>query len=348
MTIVFDADVTIHMRGVPDFAGLPGTVNSMELAGREVLIEIRQGPAGDPGPQGAPSYLFTWQGDAATFADLQALGLGTADARKAWRVVDEEALYLWTGMEWVRSINAFRTPGRQGPANVLTGAAVAGATGSSASATLTGTAPNQTLTITMPRGATGDQGDPGQPGAIADAADVGELTGARQDSVLAWDSASSLWMPRANPKMAGPWAIASSQFTGGSNMSTSPKTIATMTIPAQPVAWRPLVLAGSVGLMCHNASLNESRVDIEIRLSSTDGPLIGYGFGVPVANESQIGFFPRFDYPLSPSDTTTAVVQPNQTITVLVIARRVTGSRNYTITTSGAQLIIMAQPLENQ
>lgn len=348
MTTVFDADVTIHMRGVPDYAGLPQTVNSVELAGRDVLIEIRQGPRGVQGAQGAPSYLFAWQGDVSTFATLQALGLGTADARQAWRVVDEDALYLWTGMEWVRDINAFGTAGIQGAPAMLTGAAVAGAPGSSAAAEITGTAPNQTLKITFPRGTQGDQGDPGEAGAISDAADVGDLTGARQDSVLAWDADTSLWMPRANPRLAGPWAIASSQFTGGSNMSTSPKTLASMTIPAQPVAWRPLVLAGSIGLMCHVASLNESRVDIEIRLSATDGPLIGYGFGWPAANESMVTFFPRFDYALSPSDTTTAVVQPNQTITLYVIARRVVGTRNYTVTTSGAQLVVMAQPLEMQ
>ena len=347
MTTVFDADVTITMRGVPDLAGLPVTVNPFELIGREVLVEIRQGPDGVQGTQGDPAWPWTWEGDSATFADLQALGLGTADARKAWRVVDEDALYLWTGLEWVRDLAAFGATGKQGAPTTITGSAVAGETGSSAAASLTGTAPNQELEVTFPRGETGDQGDPGEAGKISDAADVGDLSAARQDSLLAWDSEAALWEAVPNPKLAGPWAIASSQFTGGSNMATSPKTLASMTIPAQPVAWRPIVVSGSINMMVHVAAVGESRVDIEVRMSSVEGPLIGYGVGFAAANNTQVQLFPRFDYPLDPSSTN-AVVQPNQTITLYVIARRVVGTRNYTVDVGGAQLIVMAQPLEGQ
>ncbi|MET7752301.1 MULTISPECIES: hypothetical protein [Actinomycetes] len=347
MTTVFDADVTVTMRGVPDLVGLPVTVNSFELVGREVLVQIRQGPPGNPGPQGGPSYMFTWQGDAATFADLAALDLDTTDARKAWRAVDENALYLWTGMEWIRSINAFGALGKQGPPTTLTGTGIAGATGSSAAAALTGSAPNQALSITFPRGATGDQGDPGEAGAISDAADVGDLTSAKQDAVLEWNATASLWQPVPNPRLAGPWAIASGQFTAGSNLNTSPKTIATMTIPSQPVAWRPIVLSGSVGVLTHVASLGDTRVDIEVRMSAIDGPLIGYGGGLGAANNTQVQLYPRFDYPLTPGSTS-AVVQPNQTITLYVLARRVVGTGNYTLDAGGAQLVIMAQPLEDQ
>ncbi|WP_280410681.1 hypothetical protein [Nocardia asiatica] len=347
MTVVYEADVTVTMRGVDDPVGLPYTVHPVELAGREVLVEIRRGPQGERGPQGSASWPWDWQGDAATFAALQALGLGTADKRKAWRVVADNALYLWTGRDWIRFVSAFGSPGRQGAPNALTGVGVAGATGSSAAAEITSDAPGQTLAITMPRGATGDQGDPGEPGAISDAADV-NAAGAKQDSVLAWTAPPGEFRPIPPPRLLGPWAIASGQFSGGSQLNDSPHTVATMTIPAQPIAWRPIVMSGSLAMLTHVSAIGETRVDVEIRLGAIDGALIGYGVGLGAANQYQVNFFPRYEYPAAPNTTTFGVVQPNQTATLYILARRVLGTRLYTIVNGGAQLIIMGQPLREQ
>lgn len=347
MTIVYDADVTITMRGVADSVGLPYTVNPLEVAGREVLVEIREGGTGGTGPQGGPAWPWTWMGDAADFATLDALPLGTGDARKAWRVVDEQAVYYWAGEHWIAFEAAFGHVGHQGPPNLLTGVATIGATGSSATAAITGTAPAQQIEIQFPRGATGDQGDPGVAGAISDAADVGDLSAARQGAVLAWSTSASEWQPIPPPRLGGPWAIAGSQFAGGSNLSASPKTIATQTIPAQPIAWRPVVLSGSVGCQSHVSTLGDSRVDIEVRLGSTDGPIIGYGMGLAASNHTQVQLYPRWDYPTGPASTH-GIVAVNQTATVYVIVRRVTGASNFSVITTGAQLIIGALPAEGQ
>ncbi len=347
MTTVYDSDITLTLRGVSDPVGLPYTVNPLELVDREGLLEIREGATGGPGPQGEPAWPWQWMGDIASLAALQALGLGEAEARRAWRVLDENSVILWTGMEFVRFTLAFQHAGHQGPPNVLSGVASIGATGSSATAVLTGTPPNQVLEIQFPRGATGPEGDPGEPGAISDAEDVGDLSTARQGAVLAWNATESLWEPIPSPKLGGPWAIAGSQFTGGSNLSASPKTIATMTIPAQPIPWRPIVLGGSIGLQAHVQSINESRPDVEIRLGAADGPIIGYGFGAPSANHSQVQFFPRWATPIDP-DSTVGTVAANTTAQIYVVVRRATGTRNYSIITTGAQLIVGAQPLGGQ
>lgn len=346
MTIVYDSDITLVLRGVSDPVGLPYTVNPLELAGREALLEIREGAVGGPGPQGDPAWPWQWMGDIADLATLQALGLGEAEARRAWRVVAENSIILWTGMEFVRFTAAFQAPGHQGPPNVLTGVATIGATDSSATASLTGTAPNQVLHVQFPRGATGPQGDPGEPGAIVDAEDVGDLTTARQGAVLAWDTAASEWRPIPAPRLGGPWAIAGSQFTGGSNLSASPKTIATMTIPAQPIPWRPIVLGGCLNLQSHVNAINETRPDVEIRLGAADGDLIGYGAGGGSANQSQAQFWPRWLQAISPGSTH-ATVAANQTAQIYVVVRKF-GDRNYSIITTGAQLIVGAQPLEGQ
>lgn len=348
MTIVYDSDITLVLRGVSDPVGLPYTVNPLELVGREALLEIREGATGGPGTQGDPAWPWQWMGDISTFAALQALDLTTAEARRAWRVVAEQAVYLWTGMEFIRFVEAFQAPGHQGPPNLLTGVATIGATGSSATAIITGSPPAQVLEVQFPRGAVGPAGDPGEPGAIVDAEDVGDLTAARQGAVLAWDTAASEWRPIPAPRLGGPWAIAGSQFTGGSNLSSSPKTVATMTIPAQPIPWRPIVLGGSLGLQSHvSTAINESRPDVEVRLGAADGPMIGYAFGAGSANHTQAQFFCRWDAPIGPGSTT-ATVAANQTAQIYVVVRRTVGVKNFTIITTGAQLIIGAQPLEGQ
>ena len=347
MTEVYSSDVTVTMRGVSDPIGLPYTVNPLELANRDALIEVREGPTGVAGPQGAPAWPWTWQGDIADFATLEALPLTTADARKAWRVVAENALYVWTGVDWVRFLDAFLAPGKQGPANQLTGVAVAGTVGSSAAANITGTAPNQTLQITLPRGAVGEAGDPGTAGAIADAEDVADITDAKDGSILSWATADEKWHPTPDPKLYGPWSIAGSQFAGASNVSATERVVATMTIPAQPVAYRPIVMSGHLSIKVAVQALDETRLILEVRLGSATGPLIGFGYPLSAPNSTDIIFCPRWEQAIGP-DSTHATVAANQTATVYVSILRISGSRTYTVVTQGAQLLIMAQSLKDQ
>ena len=347
MTQVYDSDVTVTMRGVSDPVGLPYTVNPLELAGRDALIEVREGPNGAVGPQGGPAWPWAWAGDVADFATLEALPLTTADARKAWRVVDENSIYVWTGVDWVRFLNAFLVPGRQGPANQLTGAAVTGTVGSSAAAAITGVAPNQQLQITFPRGATGDQGDPGTAGAIADAADVADLTDARDGSILSWDSTADLWRPAPHPKLVGPWSIAGSQFAAASNVSAVERTVATMTIPAQPVAYRPIVMSGQINMKVHVSALDDTRFIVDIRLGSATGTVIGFGYPLSAPNNTNVLLSPRWEQVITPASTH-ATVAANQTATIYVVIKRLSGSRTYTVVNQGAQLLMMGQSLEDQ
>lgn len=347
MTEIYSSDVTVTMRGVSDPIGLPYTVNPLELAERDALIEVREGPTGGPGSEGAPAWPWTWQGDIADFATLEALPLTTADARKAWRVVAENALYVWTGVDWVRFLDAFLAPGKQGPPTLLTGSAVAGAVGSSADAEITGAAPNQTLEITFPRGAVGPEGDPGTAGAIADAADVADITDARDGSILSWSGTDDLWHPTPDPKLSGPWSIAGSQFAGASNVSATERVVATMTLPAQPVAYRPIVMSGHLSVKVHVSALDDTRLILDIRLGSATGPIIGFGYPLSAPNSTDITFCPRWEQPITP-DSTHATVAANQTATIYVSITKTAGSRTYTVVTQGAQLLIMAQPLRDQ
>lgn len=342
--IVYDDDIMITMRGVSDSVGLPFTVNPMEVVDRRALVEIREGLPGPAGPDGDPAWPWLWQGDVADVPALLALAPTTADARKAWRVVSENRVYYWTGLEFIAFADAFGAAGRKGTVTTLTGIGVAGPPGSNATAQVTGTAPHQQLQITFPRGETGDAGPPGGPGRIQDASDVlvDEDNPLGQDFILSWDAALEKFRPVPNPAPAGPWAIASNQFTGGTNIPDASRVVATLTIPAQPAPWRPRVEGGLI-VQTHVSQLNASHCDIEVRVGDIDGDLVGYGYTLGASNLTRIPIFPKFEYALSPASTV-GVIPANQTTTLYVVVRRV-GTSKFSVSTNGAQLIVYAEPV---
>ncbi|MFE3191659.1 hypothetical protein ACFXHA_21795 [Nocardia sp. NPDC059240] len=342
-TVVYDENIMITMRGVSDSIGLPYTVNPLELVDREALIELREGPSGGQGPEGEPARPWRWRGDIADVAALKALNLGTPDARSAWRVTSENAVYYWTGLDFIAFDNAFLRPGKPGPANALSGAAVAGEPGSAAAARIIGTAPGQTVEITFPRGIPGDAGDPGGAGKIQDAADVliDQAHPIAQDYVLMWNASLGKFAPVANPKLGGPWAIGKGQFSSGSNLNVA-KTVAAITIPGQPTAWRPQV-RGSLRVASANPNSWGGRSDVEVRIGDpSKGELVGYGYGYNMGNWDWVLIGPKFEYPLSPS-ASFGVVQPNQTITLYVTAKNTLGGTPFSVDNTGAQLIVYAE-----
>ncbi|MFI6042288.1 hypothetical protein ACIA8C_11675 [Nocardia sp. NPDC051321] len=342
---VYQDDVMITMRGVDDSIGLANTVNPIELVDRAALIELREGLTGPVGPDGAPAWPWEWQGDIADVAALQALKLTTADARKAWRVVAANAVYYWTGLEFIAFADAFGRPGRRGRANRLTGSGEAGPVGSDATAKVTGTAPAQQVKITFPRGETGVIGDPGVAGQIQDAADVlvDRDHPLNRDYVLAWNVAAGKFIPIANPRRTGPWAISQGQFAGGIDIVEDRKTLAAITIPSQPVSWRPLVEgwvnAGNSG------DRGRTQCDIEVRIGDIDnGAVVARGHGFSDPNFSGVLIQPEFAYPMSPASTL-GVVSANQTITLYVVIKRIRGNDPYKVGTDDAYLIVYAQPI---
>ncbi|MFE6923620.1 hypothetical protein ACFVAV_21525 [Nocardia sp. NPDC057663] len=332
------------MRGVADSVGLPYTVNPVELVDREVLIELREGPSGPSGPEGEAAWPWQWQGDVDDVAALTSLALGTDDARKAWRVVAENAVYYWTGLEFIAFEDAFRKPGRRGKANVLSGSAVAGAVGAAASARVVGTAPDQQVEITFPRGAAGPQGDPGAAGRIQDAADVliDDDRPLGQDHVLAWDATAQKFRPIPTPRPRGPWVIGEKQFLSGQNLKEQKKVIASITIPAQPTAWRPLVEGAAV-----LQSASPTRCDVMVRVGSIDGEVVGYGWGHSVTRLAYVHISPGCGsaYPNQPSPTV-GVVPANQTVTLYVVVDRVTGTGTYNVFSNYSHLQVRALPLD--
>ncbi|MFI5781096.1 hypothetical protein [Nocardia sp. NPDC051570] len=342
--IIHENDVMISMRGVADSIGLPHTVNPVELVDRDMLIELRQGPAGPIGPDGASAWPWDWQGDIADQAALQALRLGAADVGKAWRVVSDNAIHYWTGVGFIPFAEAFGRPGATGATTRLVGAATTVPAGAAAAAEITGDAPRQQLRIVFPRGDIGDPGDPGQAGRIQDAADVliDDQHRLAQDFVLAWDAARQKFVPRPSPKLGGPWAIGQGQFAGGAHLSDEKKLLATITIPAQPMDWRPVV--GGWIQVRTEGSAGQSRCDVSVSIGNIDGERIGYGHGSASPIWGSVSICADYTNPVQPGSRT-GVVAANQTATLYVAARRTLGTARYTVRTDDAQLIVYALPV---
>lgn len=345
MSIVYDHTVEITMAGVVESEELPCTVNSLEIRDDEARLEIRTGPKGETGEQGDPSYAFTLMGAVADQAALNAITVTSADRGKAWWVIATNELRYWQGRYWVAFENAMQSTGHQGPPNILTGAAINGTVGGSASAAFTGSSPAQILTITVPQGATGPQGDPGDAGRIQDASDVDTTTQALGDNmVLQWHAATSTFVPAAAPTWRGPWTIAGSKFAAASNSSDAPRTIASMTVPAQPFPWRPYV-RGRLPMQCHVQAVGNSRVDVEVHAGSEDGPIVAYGMGFPSANWIWTRILPCYEQVLSPAASTIGVIPAGQTQTFYVRLIRAFGTDNYSTVTDIAGLTVYAMPL---
>lgn len=345
MSTVWDGKVEITMAGIVEDETLPCTVNSLEIRDEEARLEIRTGPKGETGPKGDPSYAFILMGAVADQAALNAITVTSADKGKAWWVAATNELRYWQGRYWVPFADAMQGTGHQGLPNILTGAAVTGSVGGSASAALTGTSPNQILTITVPRGATGPDGDPGVAGRIQDASDVDTSTQALGDNmVLQWSATLSKFVPAASPTWRGPWTISGSKFAAASNSSDAPRTIASMTVPAQPFPWRPYV-RGRLPMQCHVDAVGDSRVDVEVHSGSEDGPLVAYGMGFPSANWIWTRILPKFEQVLSPAATTIGVIPAGQTCTFYVRLIRAFGTDNYSTVTDIAGITVYAMPL---
>lgn len=345
MTTVYDGNVQVTMTGIVESEELPCTVNSFEIYNDEGRLEIRAGSRGDPGPQGDPSYAWQFMGHVALQSELDAMTLTYADRDKAWWVQETNELRVWNGRFWIADENAMQGTGHQGPPNVLTGVAEIGATGSSALATLTGDSPNQVLTITVPKGATGPDGDPGEAGRIQDASDVDTTDQALGDNmVLQWDATLSKFVPAASPTWRGPWTIGGNRFAAASNSADAPRTIASMTVPAQPFPWRPYVI-GRLPTQAHVQAVGDARIDVEVRSGAEDGPIVAYGKGFPSANYIWTRIRPHFEQPLSPATTTLGVVAAGQTQTFYVRVIRAFGTSNYSTVSDIAFLTVYAMPL---
>jgi len=346
MATVGEYLTNVTMRGVDDGVGLENTVNSFQVTPREGLLELRAGNPGGPGPEGPAAYPWKWRGDIVDRAALDALRptLNIAHRGFAYRLVSENSVMYWDGESFYPFVNAFGAEGPQGPAtSISVGTVTTLAQGASATAEVSGAAPNQVLNLGIPRGGPGVKGDPGGPGPIRTAPDYDDTVAPVQDSVPAWDAATSKWRPMPYPAWRGPWTIGESAFSAASNSSAASVTVATISIPAQPFAWRPFITGGVQGYP--NGSDVTQRIDAEVRVGSATGQVVAVGRGIALRMSTECNIRPYFGTASQTPDSTTGVIAANATTTFYVVLVRQGSTSTWSYFNNLAGLSVWAMPV---
>lgn len=343
MTTVYNQQITLTVRGLPDL-GDSNATNSAVLVGQEMLLEVVEGPKGPAGPNGPDSWPWIWQSDVADLAAWNALGLTTANAGEARRNVADNSILFWTGYETYEFEDAFQAQGPQGYPNILSVGTVTATTGS-ASAELIGTSPNQVLNLVLKKGATGATGSTGIGGSVRGAPDFDATLPAKEYDGFAWRTSDAMFRGMPYGGWRGPWAVGSSQIPTKQNVNKTVETVCSFSIPAQPMAWRPFIL-GQIPARTETNVLNDARMDFEVRIGSQTGQVCAKAWGTPAANILFSAFQPYFgpSTTVSPS-MTVGTIPAGQTTTFYVVAIQGLGSKSFSFTSSGAEILVWAQPV---
>ncbi|WP_336086199.1 hypothetical protein [Nocardia sp. SSK8] len=352
MSTISEYFESARIRGIDEGIEKPGVLQSMHATPRDGALELMTGPPGPAGPAGEACRPFRWEGDIADPAALASLAsrLGPAQAGRAWRVLSNDALMYWNGTGFDSFAEAFGAVGPSGdPCVISLGVVETGEPGSTLEATITGTAPNLTLNLTVPRGVKGQRGVPGGPGPLRNAPDYADSTHP-DGAVPTWNAATEKWTPTPHPGLRGPWSVVESQSWDGtagfaasvSSISAATYTVATLNIPAQDTAWRPMV-SGGVFTRPLNSSF-ENRVDTEVRLGSTSGQIVALGSGVTAGAGAYSRIQSFFGTTVTP-DSSVGVVPAGEAAQLHVVLRRNLGTADYHYSRGSAQLVCWAQPV---
>ena len=268
-----------------------------------------KGLDGEPGPKLSPDVVLDYETDVEAQTHLPT-DLGPLD--RGYVVINDPTNtgFFWNGDVWRIVNDVVGMQGDQGPAiGVSVGSVTTSPSGGSAAVSLdaASTATNKIFNFTLPRGekgavGLGAKGDPGE--ALSSASDVQWPEGGPVDGqTLVWDSAlnKATW-GSFSPGPVGPYSAGPDQFTAINDNSWPQdyKQVLKLTIPAQPFAWHP---------RCHgycDVKVNGvmARVDLEARLNSLSGPLVGRGPGDTITgfleNYTARVLVPAFDGPMTP------------------------------------------------
>lgn len=242
------------------------------------------GANGEPGPKLAPDLVVSYADDTVAHSNLPG---GLTDVDRGYVVLNDttKTAFFWNGESWTIVHDVVGLRGDIGPSvGFSIGSVTTSPSGGSAQVSIdpSSTPTNKVLNFVLPRGGQGavGVGQKGEPGdAINSAGDVFIPEGGLADGQgLIWDSTINKWRPFAlSAGPVGPYGIGPNEFTvvNDNNWSQDYKTIARIDVPEQGFAWHPRVSA-----QCDVKLTGiQARVDLEARLGSPTGPVIGRGPG---------------------------------------------------------------------
>ncbi|MGW6423519.1 hypothetical protein ACWF82_12650 [Nocardia sp. NPDC055053] len=255
---------------------------------------------------------------------------------------------VWTGSGWEHSPDAVGPVGPAAAANSIT------VTPTKHSETLTvpaieftGTGADQQLHSTAAAGLPGPVGPAGASGTITMAEDYETTTGPSHGGVFAYDRVTRRFRSASAPLGTGPWAWYQEDFPTEIVAAVSRIDVATVSIPAQPFAWRPLVYGHALVYSVNNGA---QTAELTVRLNNSQGALVattpagsGGWMYLPAAPCFRDGTTTRA---LSPS-ADYAEVPAGQPVELVVAVDRIgTGTANIGFRSDRCSLVVFAEPTE--
>ncbi|OZC55054.1 hypothetical protein CH289_07620 [Rhodococcus sp. RS1C4] len=318
----------------------------VKLEGGQLYVELPMGERGERGAQGDSRPTFDWRGKVANVNGLPS-NLGSAHAGYGFVAESDGHAHVWNGAQW---FDVGAITGEKGDPGSAAALEVRNVTTSSAggegSASIGGEPGAQFLDLMLPRGERGlpgERGVPGIPGLLSDAADFDKSTPPASGNVPVWSASTQTWRPgQPGRSLVGPWTLGESSFAvAASNITANTKTLATLNLPEQEFAYRPLVF-GSVSI---NSGDGARRVDMEVRVGSASGALVGKGLGVQSATAFTNQIAPGYSNPITPGSGE-GTVPAGVPTTLHVVAARTVGTGAWAHGQAGATLTCWLQPVE--
>lgn len=208
------------------------------------------------------------------------------------------------------------------------------------------TAPASTWTLVTPGTSTvpavydlnlyvnsGAAGATGSSTNISSAPDVeGGPPGSGTDGyTLYWVNADTKWKISAAKRTAGPFSVPNSSFTTAYNGNAGSYVVASIGVPAQPYAWRPVVHGG----LYVTGTVN-THVDLLCRLNnSTSGDIVGYGLGQTGVGPNAVTLQPSFGASISTGSYGQIAAGASSTIFLLATQTASTTDNWQTVNTNG-------------
>jgi len=340
--------LTLRFVDVEDVQATQRALIEVTPSGAEV--ELPRGEKGEKGDPGAPGPQVFWTGLITDPAELPG-DLKATDRGCIWVDTNSRSGYVWDGSDYFELPELVGLRGEPGEtATIQVGSVV---TGEEASVSVDAAASTDSVTVLDfvlppgPRGIQGAKGDPGDQGPLSSADDVDVVTTPpTTGDALTWDG--SVWVPRQATAPVGPFALSANDFSVADvNLIQSGgwswQIVATMTVPALPFDWRPLVIGGRVEM---ETPLGY-QVDVEVRVGNAQqGDIVGYGRGHELQRWHDATVIqPEYSQAVTPGSSY-GVVKANTATSIYVVLVKAGGTIG--AWRSGRKnngLVVMAQPV---
>lgn len=314
----------IEIFGIPQAAGAPPMTTSYFHVRRRQDGAVEKAVMGLPayigadGPAGPPGAIHQGERDSAEL-DALALVLGKQHTNWAYRNVDTNDQYVWSGQTWVIYHAVYATPGPVGPAPTMTpgtltvdGEPVGGEFG----VRIAGSNGSYSVGLDLPAAEQGKQGVPGPAGPIYTSVDVDQAKAPAAGDSLVHNATTGKLEWKAIVFGIEEYVVPPANFpTATLSSTTSRRDLVTLEIPAKNYPYR-LDFTGGVDI----DSRSGHQIDLEIRRgNATTGELVGMGKGQDGEGWREVAFRAHSDVAIDPT-TTAGVIQPGTAVTLYVAA----------------------------